>query len=40
MVLALISLLVGGIVGFVAGVKNAKSAKVEALGKAVSNLKK
>lgn len=40
MVLAFISFLLGGVVGFVAGVRNAKSSKVEALDKVISNLKK
>jgi len=40
MVLALISFLIGGVAGFVAGVRNAKSSKVEALDKAISNFKK
>lgn len=40
MVLALISFLLGGGIGFVAGVKNAKSSKVEALNKVAKTFKK
>lgn len=40
MVLALISFLLGGGVGFVAGVRNAKSSKVDAVTKAITSFKK
>ena len=40
MVLAIVSFLLGGIAGFIAGIRNAKSSKVEALDKAITNLKK
>jgi hypothetical protein len=40
MVLALISFIVGGIAGFVAGIKNANSSKVDAVTKAVTSFKK
>jgi uncharacterized membrane protein len=40
MVIALVSFLLGGVAGFVAGIRNAKSSKVAAVEQAITNLKK
>jgi hypothetical protein len=40
MVIALISFLIGGVVGFIAGVKNANSSKVAIAKTAINQLKK
>ena len=40
MVIALISFVIGGVAGFIAGVKNANSSKVEAAKAAVNQFKK